>query len=159
MAEVEFAGWTANGNLRHASFLGLREDRDPRSIGREKAQAVAAAAPGLPRIAAIHAGSDLVIDGACYYAAIGDLILPQIAGRPVNLTRCPDRLGKGRFYQRHRARGMPDSVHTVRIGAGAEDHVANRRPARPSGAGPVRRHRVPPLGCACRSAGPHRPGP
>jgi bifunctional non-homologous end joining protein LigD len=32
VAEVEFAGWTADAILRHASFQGLREDKDPREV-------------------------------------------------------------------------------------------------------------------------------
>ncbi len=32
VAEVEFAGWTADKILRHASFQGLREDKDPREV-------------------------------------------------------------------------------------------------------------------------------
>jgi bifunctional non-homologous end joining protein LigD len=32
VAEVEFAGWTADSILRHASFQGLREDKDPREV-------------------------------------------------------------------------------------------------------------------------------
>src|SRR6202007_2054936 len=32
VAEVEFAGWTADRILRHASFQGLREDKSPREV-------------------------------------------------------------------------------------------------------------------------------
>jgi bifunctional non-homologous end joining protein LigD len=32
VAEVEFAGWTADSILRHASFQGLREDKHPREV-------------------------------------------------------------------------------------------------------------------------------
>jgi bifunctional non-homologous end joining protein LigD len=35
VAEVAFAAWTADGMLRHASFQGIREDKDPRGIRRE----------------------------------------------------------------------------------------------------------------------------
>lgn len=40
VAEVEFAEWTADNQLRQPSFQGLREDKDPRSIGRETASPV-----------------------------------------------------------------------------------------------------------------------
>ncbi|MHC1729985.1 MAG: hypothetical protein AB9866_28960 [Syntrophobacteraceae bacterium] len=36
VCEVEFAEWTGEGILRHSSFKGLREDKDPREIVREK---------------------------------------------------------------------------------------------------------------------------
>jgi hypothetical protein len=35
LAEVEFTEWTAQGILRHPSFKGLREDKDPRDVVRE----------------------------------------------------------------------------------------------------------------------------
>ncbi|MFP3940240.1 MAG: DNA ligase D, partial [Thermoanaerobaculia bacterium] len=36
VAEVAFTEWTRDGVLRHPSFQGLREDRDPRAVGRER---------------------------------------------------------------------------------------------------------------------------
>ncbi len=35
VAEVEFAEWTSAGNIRHPSYKGLREDKDPRAVVRE----------------------------------------------------------------------------------------------------------------------------
>ncbi|WP_349370648.1 DNA ligase D [Salinarimonas sp.] len=35
VAEIELRGWTADGLLRHASYKGLREDKDPREVARE----------------------------------------------------------------------------------------------------------------------------
>ena len=37
VAEVEFAAWTDDGILRHASFQGIREDKAPGEITREVA--------------------------------------------------------------------------------------------------------------------------
>ncbi|HEY8022411.1 MAG TPA: DNA ligase D, partial [Thermoanaerobaculia bacterium] len=42
VAEVSFAEWTKDGVLRHPSFQGLREDKDPKEIVRERPQPVAA---------------------------------------------------------------------------------------------------------------------
>jgi bifunctional non-homologous end joining protein LigD len=36
VAEVAFGEWTATGKLRHPRFLGLRDDKDPRHVGRER---------------------------------------------------------------------------------------------------------------------------
>ncbi len=35
VAEVEFAEWTSAGNIRHPSYKGLREDKDPHAVIRE----------------------------------------------------------------------------------------------------------------------------
>ena len=36
VAQIRFVEWTADGHLRHAAFLGLRADKDPRTVGREE---------------------------------------------------------------------------------------------------------------------------
>lgn len=36
VAEVEFTEWTADGSIRHPSFKGLREDKKPKEVVREK---------------------------------------------------------------------------------------------------------------------------
>ena len=36
VAEVEFNEWTATGTMRHPSFKGLRDDKDPRDVAREE---------------------------------------------------------------------------------------------------------------------------
>jgi bifunctional non-homologous end joining protein LigD len=35
VAEVAYRGWTSDGLVRHASFKGLREDKQPREVVRE----------------------------------------------------------------------------------------------------------------------------
>ena len=35
VAEVEFAEWTSEGSLRHPTYLGLRDDKDPTAVVRE----------------------------------------------------------------------------------------------------------------------------
>jgi bifunctional non-homologous end joining protein LigD len=37
VAEVEYRGWTSDDQLRHASFKGLREDKDPHEVVRQDA--------------------------------------------------------------------------------------------------------------------------
>jgi bifunctional non-homologous end joining protein LigD len=43
LAEVSFAQWTSDGHIRHAVFQGLRTDKTPRGITREKPVSIAAA--------------------------------------------------------------------------------------------------------------------
>jgi len=35
VARAEFREWTASGKIRHASFRGLRDDKDPQEVVRE----------------------------------------------------------------------------------------------------------------------------
>jgi bifunctional non-homologous end joining protein LigD len=37
VAEIAFTEWTRDGNLRHSKFVGLRTDKDPRTVVRERA--------------------------------------------------------------------------------------------------------------------------
>ena len=47
VAEVDYRGWTADQQLRHASYKGLREDKEARGVVRE-------ANRGLKRLSAFH---------------------------------------------------------------------------------------------------------
>ncbi|HEV7460000.1 MAG TPA: non-homologous end-joining DNA ligase [Solirubrobacteraceae bacterium] len=38
VAQIGFSEWTRDGRLRHPRFLGLREDKEPREVVREKAR-------------------------------------------------------------------------------------------------------------------------
>lgn len=49
VVQVSFAEWTTSGNLRHATFLGLREDKEPREVAREAAPAPRRARKRAPR--------------------------------------------------------------------------------------------------------------
>ena len=35
VAQIEFLEWTAGDRLRHSEFVGLREDKNPREVGKE----------------------------------------------------------------------------------------------------------------------------
>ena len=39
VAEIEFLEWTSADHLRHTKFVGLRDDKDPRSVVRETCDA------------------------------------------------------------------------------------------------------------------------
>ncbi|MCC7597642.1 DNA ligase D [Janthinobacterium sp. FW305-129] len=121
VAEVSFAQWTSGGAVRHAVFHGLRQDKQPAAIVRERPQrsdrtreksmhkhdeAADSVLPASFKVS--HA--DRVIDrdsGATkidlvrYYALVGKLMLVHLRGRPVSLVRAPAGVGGELFFQKH----------------------------------------------------------
>ena len=140
VGEVEFIEWTTDGRLRHPSFQGLREDKRPEDVMREKPKSTkalesAARKTKSPRGAAksdevvVIAGvrltnSDRVLypengftkkDVAQYYERIADWILPYVVNRPLTLVRRPGGHAGECFYQKHLTGAMPDAVDGVMI--------------------------------------------
>ncbi len=108
VAQVKFTGWTGDGRLRHPVFDGLRLDKPAAEVGREEPAAMAEQNGAVAGVAISH--PDRVVypelrltklDLARYYERVSTWILPQIAGRPLSLLRCPDGREKACFYQKH----------------------------------------------------------
>ncbi|WP_150291860.1 DNA ligase D [Sphingobium estronivorans] len=119
VAEIAFAEFTADNVVRHASFLGLREDKKARDVTREKAMP----APQ-PQSAVTISHPDRLIfpeakiskgQLADYYAAMGGAMLPWIAGRPISLVRCPQGRAKKCFFQKHDSGSFGEHVKHVPI--------------------------------------------
>jgi bifunctional non-homologous end joining protein LigD len=123
VAEVELRGWTADGLLRHASFKGLREDKDLREVVRETKLAREVRAnkrsPREPLQALSLTHPDRVLwpdtgltkQGlAEFYTEIAEWVLPHIVGRPLSLVRCPSGTGEACFFQKHAWKGMSDAI-------------------------------------------------
>ena len=121
VAEVEFRGWTADGMLRHASFKGLREDKDPREVVRETAKAPCRPDAEVPAILrrsrlthpdrVLWEDVGLTKQGlAEFYADIAEWILPHIV-EPAAVPRAlPIRSRKECFFQKHAWNGMSKAV-------------------------------------------------
>ncbi|MDS9468865.1 DNA ligase D [Paracoccus sp. MBLB3053] len=118
VAEVEFRAWTADGNLRHASFRGLREDKKPQEIMRETP---AKPAPEQRRTVRLtHPDRIYWPDAgvtkaglADYYAEIWPRIAPFVTGRPLALLRCPEGIKGQTFFQKHVWKGIGRQVAPV----------------------------------------------
>ncbi|MEO6093445.1 MAG: DNA ligase D [Novosphingobium sp.] len=130
VAEIAFAEFTAEGRVRHASFLGLRSDKPAEQVAPESPSPP----PPEERPVAIS-NRDRVIfpEGgqtkgqlADYYAAIAPLMLAFAADRPVSLVRCPQGRAKKCFFQKHDSGGIGDHVRHVAItekDGGTEDYL------------------------------------
>ncbi len=130
VAEVAFAERTADGKLRHSSFVGIREDKRPREVRPERKKALreTTALVGGVRLSSAEKVlyPDLGLtkrDLAEYYEAIADHMLPHLAGRPLTLVRCPEGLSGQCFYQQHVYAGMPSAIHRVRAEKGELEHA------------------------------------
>lgn len=130
VAEVAFAEFTAEGNIRHGSFLGLRSDKPAQEVVPE----VAAPAPEPAGPVAISNRDRVIFPDsgqtkgqlADYYRAIAPLLLPFAAHRPISLLRCPQGRAKKCFFQKHDSGGLGDRVHHVPIrekDGGTEDYL------------------------------------
>jgi bifunctional non-homologous end joining protein LigD len=140
VAEVAFQSWTSDGMVRHAAFQGLREDKPPRDVRRERERTAYSKGSTMGRelkraplkiasnadwpFATRLTNPDRVLypeagitkrELADYFAAVADWILPHVAGRPLTVVRCPGGIGEGCFFQKHLGEGMPPSLRGIEI--------------------------------------------
>ncbi len=114
VAEVNFAEWTPDNQIRHGSFVGLRTDRPAASIVRETAKPLDAGPvrpAGKSAVGAIKvSNANRVIDPTSgltkldlvrYYESVTDWILPHLRGRPCSLVRGPSGVHGQLFFQKH----------------------------------------------------------
>jgi bifunctional non-homologous end joining protein LigD len=120
VAEIEFAGWTGDGNVRQAAFKGLRADKPAEEVEAERAvqPRKAMMAKPVPRSKtsspkAARASGPAVVMGvsisnpdkplwpdekppvtklelAQYYETVGDWMIGHLKGRPCSIVRTPD---------------------------------------------------------------------
>ncbi|MGN3975223.1 DNA ligase D [Tsuneonella sp. SYSU-LHT278] len=130
VAEIAFSEFTADGNVRHGSFLGLRQDKEAEAVSPERPEAVES-----DEVDVKISSRDRVIfpesgqtkgELADYYESISPLMLPWAAQRPISLVRCPQGRGKKCFFQKHDSGSFGPHVHHVPIvekDGGAEDYL------------------------------------
>ncbi|WP_254601843.1 DNA ligase D [Sphingomonas bacterium] len=124
VAEVAFAEFTDEGVLRHASFLGLREDKPEGEVIEEKAAKVESVTNAAAKSPVTITNPDRIIypesgitkgQLADYYIRLADPLLEWLADRPVSLVRCPQGRAKHCFFQKHDAGSFGDAVRQVPI--------------------------------------------
>jgi bifunctional non-homologous end joining protein LigD len=122
VVEIEYSGWSNDGLLRHASFRGLRDDKDAREIVREVHTVVGKQRPpDLPTLSHperfLWPGEGITKQGlADYYIDSADWIMPHLVGRPLSLVRCPGGIEAECFYAKHGWAGLGDAVRRVETG-------------------------------------------
>jgi bifunctional non-homologous end joining protein LigD len=124
VAEIKFAEWTEDNLLRQASFKGLRTDKSPQEITREKED-------DKPELQTLSGGmekpmgiseKDLIIAGIKithpdkvlfdnpqvtkadvirYYEKAAQRMLPYVSRRILSIVRCPKGVSQTCFYKKH----------------------------------------------------------
>lgn len=145
VAQVRFATWTADQQVRQAAFLGLREDKPAAEVRRETAaptpkaarhasSAAKKAAEPETRVAParesmahppIHLTHPAkILDPASqltkqqladFYWAVSEKMLPHLAGRALSLVRVPEGIGKPTFYQKHVTSTLPPGFDSIDV--------------------------------------------
>ena len=145
VAEIEFAGWTADGQVRQGAFKGLREDKPATEVEAENP-----ASPSIadvpdpendkspPRRSRKGAKEEVMgvmisspdkalwpdagdknpvtkVDLAQYHEAVGAWMIDHIKGRPCSILRCPDGIGGEQFFQRHAMPGTSNLLELVTV--------------------------------------------
>ena len=134
VAEVEFRAWTADGHLRHASFRGLREDKNPLDIVRETPKSAGKASAGKPARSSVSLthGDRLYWPDegvtktglADYYTEVWRYMGPFVVGRPLALVRCPNGIGGQHFFQKHAWKGMNRNIALAKDPRDEEPYVS-----------------------------------
>ena len=111
VAEVSFAEWTPDGQIRHATFQGLRADKAAKAVVRESAATPAGVMPvKVASTATKVSNPQRVIDPASgltkldlvrYYESVAAWMLPHLKGRPCSLVRGPNGITGELFFQKH----------------------------------------------------------
>jgi bifunctional non-homologous end joining protein LigD len=153
VAEIEYAGFTGDGNVRQASFKGLREDKPAAEVGPEEPAPVDAllaepAPAAKARPAAKAPAKDNVVMGvtishpdkplwpddgadapvtkldlARYLEAVGPWMMPHLTGRPCSIVRAPEGIDGERFFQRHAGKGTSSLLELVTVSGDRQPYL------------------------------------
>ena len=175
VAEIQYAGFTADGQVRQASFKGLRADKPAAEVEAETAAPAStplAEPPTKPPAARAKAGPSVVMgvtlskpdkplwpdggdgkpvtkqDLAHYFEAVADRMMPHLVGRPCSLIRIPDGVDGERFFQRHGMRGGSNLFTYVTVSGDRQPYVQIDRPEALIAAAQIGAAELHPWNCA-----------
>lgn len=146
VAEIEFAGFTADGMVRQAAFKGLRDDKPAEEVRAEEPSR-ADDTPLIKPVARggrVKSGSEAVLgvtiskpdkplwpapesytklDLAQYLAQVGPWMIEHLKGRPCSIIRAPDGISGEQFFQRHQMRGMSNLISVTKVEGDREPYI------------------------------------
>jgi bifunctional non-homologous end joining protein LigD len=153
VAEIEFAGWTGDGQVRQAAFKGLREDKPAAEVEAETPASPTEAdvpdpAPAPVKPSRLRKGAKVEVMGvlisspdkalwpdapdskpvtkvdlAQYYEAVGPWLIDHIKGRPCSIIRTPDGIGGEQFFQRYAMQGTSNLIEQVTVSGDKQPYL------------------------------------
>ncbi len=116
VANIAFAGWTGDRQIRQGSFLGLRQDKKPAEVVREIPKRIDSMGDKIDGVAISHGEKIVYPDTdiskgeiATYMHEAAKLMLPFAQDRFITLVRAPEGAGGKTFYQRHPGPGFGEA--------------------------------------------------
>ena len=113
IAQVKFLEWTSEGRLRAPVYLGLRADKAPVEVVREKPQTKEQTLK-FSNVDKIYFPEHGYTKGELllYYDAVAPLIVPHLQGRPLSLKRYPNGIHGEYFFQKNTPDNYPSWLRT-----------------------------------------------
>lgn len=138
---VKFTSWTDDSRLRAPVFLGMRSDVLATEVVRETGLVVSELPVDAGKASLLAAeGNEIALaiqghrlkftnlskifypadgytkrDVINFYAAVADLLVPHLQGRPLSLKRYPNGIDSDYFFQKEAATSFPDWLHIERV--------------------------------------------
>ena len=128
VAQVEFAEWTHEGRLRAPVYLGLREDKSPSEVRKEREPVPNAVRKGRRELRLSNLDKPFwpeegITKGdlLAYYRDVAEVLVPHLKGRPFTMKRYPDGWKGNHFFQKQAPSHMPSWIERVPLPASTRE--------------------------------------
>ena len=118
VAEIEFAEWTHDGHLRAPRYEGLRDDKAPEDVRRERPLETTLRKGKrelqLSNLDKLFWSEEGITKGdlLSYYRDVAAVLLPHVRDRPFTMKRYPDGITGEHFFQKNAPEHMPEWIPT-----------------------------------------------
>jgi bifunctional non-homologous end joining protein LigD len=132
VCEVEFVEWTRDGRLRAPAYKGLREDKPPEEVQRERPEELEVKRGSrklrLTNLGKVFWPEERITKGDLleYYERVGPVLVPHLRDRPFTMKRFPDGIEGGHFFQKDAPTHMPKWIPTRPFPASSRDGKRTR---------------------------------
>jgi bifunctional non-homologous end joining protein LigD len=111
VVQVAFTEWTGDNRLRHPSFLGMRDDKSPKEVVRERPQGVVT----LTHPERVLYPKDKITkkDVADYYAAVSEAMIATLRDRPLALEHWNQGIHAPSWFHQNVGKEAPPWVTTI----------------------------------------------